>query len=112
MPSSEKKKRKRGFNQTQILGRILAKKYGSGIMEYSEDVLYKIKDTESQTSLKDRQKRLANVKDSMEAKAENASGKTIFLIDDITTTGATFKEATRALKAAGAKKVLCFAVAH
>jgi len=38
--------------------------------------------------------------------------KNIIVIDDITTTGATFKEAKRVLHLAGVKTILCISVAH
>jgi len=42
----------------------------------------------------------------------NVSGKTIILIDDVVTTGATIVEIKRTLKEAGAKKFIAFTLAH
>jgi len=39
-------------------------------------------------------------------------GRTIIIIDDVTTTGGTISEIIKILKNAGAKKVIGFAVAH
>jgi predicted amidophosphoribosyltransferase len=44
--------------------------------------------------------------------SDEATGRCIIILDDVSTSGATFTEAKRALKQAGAKKILCVAVAH
>jgi len=47
--------------------------------------------------------RRANVKGAFVAKPQMVRGKRVLLIDDVTTTGATLREAAKALKRAGAK---------
>ena len=72
----------------------------------------KNRETKRQTTLK-RSERLSNVKNSFGVlDAKNISGKNIIIIDDVVTTGATLREAKKVLIHAGARKVLCVAIAH
>jgi predicted amidophosphoribosyltransferase len=44
--------------------------------------------------------------------AEKISGRNVILIDDVSTTGATLKEAKKVLRNAGAKKIISAVVAR
>jgi competence protein ComFC len=112
VPQSRKRKKERGYNQSKDLAEALAKKLNLT----TENLLYKTKETESQTKLK-RTRRLLNMKNSfavMEEKnaKESICGKNIIIIDDVVTTGATLNEARKVLTQAGARKVMCIALAH
>lgn len=57
-----------------------------------------------------RRARLRNLVGRMSAQGRVA-GRRVLVIDDVTTTGASFREAARALRAAGAAAVVCWAIA-
>lgn len=117
MPSSEKRRKEKGWNQCELLCNEILKlcNYNIGM---SYDVLKKVRDTEKQAFL-ERAERLENVRGSMQANFENQKSEivnlnsTLFVvIDDVYTTGATYREARRALKASGAKHIKGIFVAH
>jgi len=128
IPSFKAKMRKKGFNQSFLLADCLLKawadnqkdKWKDGHVSFikvavRKDVLMKIKDTKAQVEVKDRRKRLSNLKDcfavrnGLEGIIHKAS---IILIDDVTTTGTTFREGAIVLAKAGAASVTCIALAH
>lgn len=114
MPMSAERRRERGWNQTEILGEKvykLQKLNKEDLFTYTPYCLIKLKHTESQTLTENKKKRIENLVNTMEA-GDGASGRNIILLDDVTTTGATFREAKRALKAAGARRILSLALAH
>lgn len=109
MPLHPVKLRERQFNQSEALATYLAKKLNKKIIK---DRIKRIKYTLPQTELK-REDRLKNVKDAFLAKRHNGfEDRTILLIDDVFTTGATLHECAKSLKNAGAKKVIAFALAR
>ena len=113
IPLSKKRLKKRGFNQSEILAKEMSFIDGDVSFKIATNVLYKIKDTPSQVSIKDKKKRLQNLKGCFSVKnPDNIKNRNIILIDDITTTGATIAEARKTLLGAGAKKVIAFTIAH
>lgn len=103
VPISKKRKKLRGYNQSELIAKIIAKQVSN--LEYRCDLLYKIKDTLPQSSL-DKEKRKNNIKDAYYIKNEKAvQNKKILLFDDIYTTGSTVNECSKILKQAGAKEI-------
>jgi ComF family protein len=112
IPLSKKGFKKRGYNQAELLAQELYRKNPmSFTLETS--ILYKIKDTETQVSVRNRAKRLQNISGSFAVKnPEKIRGKTVIVVDDVVTTGATLSEARCMLLKAGARTVYGVAVAH
>jgi ComF family protein len=112
IPLSKKRAQERGYNQAEMLARAIVEAGSARIFEINTGVLVKIKDTPAQTTLR-RGQRLKNLKGCFAVVDKNAvAGRNIILVDDVTTTGATLKEARKTLKATGAKRILAVTLAH
>jgi len=93
----------RGFNQAESLARYLAHVLK---VPHRSRILKRFRRTLPQSQLK-RDERHENVSGAFRARtAADLKGATVLLVDDILTTGATCSEAARALKDAGAKRVV------
>ncbi len=113
IPSHKKRTNEKGFNQTFLLAEQLSFIDQNNTFNVRYDVLYKIKDTAHQTSLKDRSVRLKNLKDSFQVRnAEQIQNSLVILIDDVVTTGTTLNEAMQTLRKAGVKNVVAYTVGH
>ncbi len=106
LPLSSKREKQRGYNQSMLLAEEI-----SGRCSINIDItsLKKIRDVAPQFELS-RKERLLNVKGAF--RSAPLAGSTILLVDDIYTTGATAKEASQALKDAGAKDVYVLTLAR
>lgn len=92
---------KRGFNQSRLLAEKIADILGLPLA----DTLVCLKSGKRQHDLFGKE-RFENVKDLYAAKG-SVKGKTLLLVDDIKTTGATLDECAKQLFAAGADGVYC-----
>lgn len=111
MPQHQKRVHERGFNQASLLAQWIASTIPeSRVLE----LLEKTRATLPQATLHQRDARLQNVAYSMSKKegAVIAPDTCYIIIDDVTTTGATFAEAERVLRENGATKILSLALAH
>ncbi len=110
VPMHAARRRQRGHNQTELLCKAALKNI-TGI-DYMPNVLIKIKTTIPQQGL-DKHLRIKNVHGSMEVSdASKITGRVCIVVDDVATTGATLAEASRALRAAGARRVHTVALAR
>jgi len=107
VPMTEKEKRERGYNQSELLADKLSERLNLPVVP----AVGKVKDTVHQVGL-DREQRLKNLKGAFKVTDKNAvKGKKILLVDDVMTTGTTVNTISAALKKAGAEKVLVLTVA-
>ena len=103
VPMYKKKKNQRGYNQSELIAREIAKKVKN--IEYRSDILLKIKNTANQ-SLLNKEQRQENLKNAYEVKnKEYISNKNILIFDDIYTTGSTANECSKMLVEAGARSI-------
>ncbi len=113
VPLTEQRQNKRGYNQAQALAKIVAKKLNERGMYATNDdeVLTKTRETGVQKDLSSKQ-RAQNAKGAYHVHKRTAcKGKTVLLIDDILTTGATGSECARILQLAGASAVYLLTIA-
>ena len=106
LPLHRRRKKWRGFNQSELLAKEICNYYSWTL---SLD-LTKIKNTEVQAGLKE-EERTKNITGAFKWAGSNLNSKTILLVDDVITSGATMNEAEKILLAAGAGRVIKVAVA-
>lgn len=108
VPLTKKGILERGFNQSLLLGKPLSRRLGVPLLPHA---LRKERQTSPQATLA-RKQRLKNLKGAFWADSAGVSGKTILLLDDVMTTGATARECSKALVKAGAKEVFVATLAR
>ena len=97
VPIHNKRRKIRGYNQSELIAKELAKKMG---LQVYVDVLKKQVNTAMQSSL-GKNERNKNVQDAyIVANEEKIRGKNIVILDDIYTTGSTVNECKKMLVAA------------
>jgi ComF family protein len=107
VPLHKSRARERGFNQIEVVLNALPHEFRDGTVSLlAKDILTRTRETKQQTRLS-RSERLSNVAGAFAlAKHADVKKSHIFLIDDVTTTGATLANAATPLRKAGAEVTL------
>jgi len=99
----------RGYNQSKLIALEVSRLLGWQYL----DLLIRVRNNPPQAEIKDRQTRISNLNGVFRLASEvNLSGKTIILIDDVSTTGSTLNECARMLKSLDPKEVIGFVFAR
>lgn len=112
-PLSSARQRTRGYNQAEELAKqMMTINPGQFLLE--KNLVRKTKDTPTQVSLRDRAKRLANLKNAFSLKTpiHYEKNQIFVIIDDVATTGTTIGEVRRLLEKAGYYRVYGLVLAH
>lgn len=110
IPISKKRRKERGYNQTELLINEIVRLDKEEKFEKRFDILSKPKHIERQT-LKNRKERIESMDGIFQAKLVQLNFP-IILIDDVTTTGSTIKEARDTLLRAGYENISALTLAH
>ena len=109
IPTTLGHKLNRGYNQSAMMAEALAKRLER---KFLARAVTRIGHPKRQSSLSEEERR-ENVKGTFAVREPSlVRGRTILLVDDIMTTGATLSECAKTLKAAGAWRVWCLTLAR
>jgi ComF family protein len=112
LPLHKNRKRIRGFNQAELIAVGFISAVSSSRLILEPNLLVRTKNTKPQVELSGEERR-QNIVGAFAVSDPNVvKNKTILLVDDVKTTGATLEEAARVLKEAGAKRVWAMTAAH
>ena len=109
MPSAVVRRWDRGYNQCALLARPLARRLGRPDGKF---VLLRKGFPARQGGLGEDERRTNVIGTFAVARPNAVADRTVLVVDDIMTTGATLSDCARALKEAGAWRVWCLAVAR
>lgn len=107
VPLGRQRIKERGYNQVAMIAKPLAMALE---VRYAPNELVRTKETRSQVGLS-RAERRSNVRGVFQA-GKGVKGRTILIMDDVSTTGSTLSAGAEALYSAGAETVYAFTVAR
>ena len=110
VPLSRRRRVERGFNQAEVLAKVISRVTGLPVDDRS---LARIRDTPMHRAAMDDKAREMTVANAFSiTRPRLISGRNILLVDDLMTSGATVSNCARVLKKNGADKVVVLALAR
>ena len=106
IPTTPSRRRQRGYDHMLLIAKYMSRRLG---LKYENVLEHK---TSTQQRGASAEIRMSQAKNAFVAKKKIDSSKTYLIIDDVITTGATIKYASKCLKSAGAKHVWVAVVAR
>ncbi len=112
VPLHWSRKLSRGYNQSELLAGILTKEYPRKLRPKISKDLVRIRRTPSQPTMATDSQRAANVAGAFAVRpGHKLTGKTVCLVDDVRTSGATLRECAKTLKNEKVGKIYAFVIA-
>jgi len=108
VPLHARRLRERGYNQAALLARELGKGVGLPVLE---NALIRVRDTSPQVDLGAEERR-ENVRGAFHLPDDRLVGKSVLLVDDVYTTGATLEACSLALKQRGVRAAWALTLAR
>ena len=108
VPLHWRRKIRRGFNQSGLLASEIARMTDFPL---AGRTVVRVRSTATQTRLSPEQRR-ENVAGAFDCHGGSVAGRTVLVVDDVMTTGATLGEVARSLVAAGARRVFAWSFAR
>ena len=105
VPIFSKREKKRKYNHMNLVAEEFCRLTSNTL---NTSLIKRIKDTKPQYNLK-RAQRIENLSNAFKVDKNNYNGKTILILDDICTTGATFEEMIKELQKNSITDIICFA---
>jgi len=120
IPMTSKQRRKRGWNQCELVCKELEliaeknnrQKLSGKLFQYEKNILTRVRETKDQVGM-NKKERAENMKGSFEIKNPALiKGRDVIILDDVITTGSTLKESYLVAKKAGARKIILFSISY